>query len=175
MNGLRKDEKFGTTNSRKILHLDESLTAYSQLINLGNQSVTGGTRTQLTDDGQGFGTVSTKTLWNSVDNRINLLDARVNSYIDVGIVLASQTSAGVFQASIQLDYSPSLDGSQVITVPITRYIEYTGGVTVALHYSFKFIVTQDMKDNGIGIMVTPYASYTLENTRLTIERLVVPT
>lgn len=173
--GLHKDDRFGTTDSQKILHWDRSLTAYSQLVNLGSQAVVAGVRTQLIDDTLGVDTFTPKTLWSPVNNRINFLNANVGDYIDIDILISSLTSGSILQISVQLDYSPSLDGSLVITAPITRIAVYGATPVIGLHYSFKFVVTQVMKDNGIGIMITPFSSYTLEDTRLMIERFVVPT
>lgn len=174
--GTRNDDRMGTINSRSILRSDKSLFAYSQPINLGSQVVSSGIRTQITDNQLNPDTFLPKRLWNPINNRINLIDAEVNDYIDIDIIISAVPVGSIFQASIDLDYSPALDGSLVITPPITRILVIGGVIPPqSLHYSFKFVVTAPMKENGIGIMVRPFGLYTLVDTRLMIERLTAPT
>ena len=171
----KNDDRFNFLDSRKILRRNRSLIGYSQPINSGTQALISGVRAQIFNDAQGAETISTENLWNPINNRINLQDAEVNDYIDVDIILTAPPIGVIFQVPLQLDFSPDLDGSQVISAPVTRTAIIFTVSPVSLHYSFKFIVTQQMKDNGIGIMVTPFGNYVLQNTRFTIERLKAPT
>jgi len=169
--GVRKDENFDVINVVHIQKKTRSILGYSQLVNSGNQTINVGVRTQLTNDGQGAGSYSTETLWNPINNRINLQDARVGDYLDVNLILPTQFS-GIIQVIVQLDYSPLLDGSQVIDVPASRFIFSSGSKVEGLYYIFKFVVTQDMKDNGIGVMVTSQGNtLTFQNVRLAMQRL----
>lgn len=174
---LRKDENFRVIDVRNILNKDQSLTAYSQLVNLGNQVVPVDERTQIVDNSEGAETFTSKTLWNPITNRISLIDAKVGDYVDIDIVLTSSgTSGTIYQISTQLDYSSNLDGSLVVTKPVARFAVFSGAVgPIAVHFSFKFVINETMKENGIAIMVSPYTTYTLQSTRLMIERFVAPT
>jgi len=172
---IKNDDRFNVLNSRKILKKDVSIIGYDQPINSGSQATIAGVRTQLLNDGQGTGSYSTAVLWNPINNRINLQDAQIGDFIDINIILASVSTGGIFQFPLELDYSPLLDGSQVVTNPITRLALVTAGNMVALDYEIKFVITQEMKENGIGVMVTPFASYTLVNTYFSIVRLKIPT
>lgn len=168
--GVRKDENFNVINVVHIQKKTRSILGYSQLVNGGNQTINTGVRAQLTNDTLG-GSYSTETLWNPINNRINLQDAQVGDYIDVNLILPLQFS-GIIQVIAQLDYSPLLDGSQVIDVPASRFIFSSGSTVEGLYYIFKFVVTQDMKNNGIGVMITPQSSnLTFQNSRLAIKRL----
>jgi len=162
-------------NSRGILCSDRSVTGYSQVINSSTQPVIAGVRTQVLNDGLGTDSFSTETFWNPINNRINLQDARVGDFMDIDIVLPGVPSGSVLQFAVQLDYSPALDGSQVISQTATRLSVFTIVSLVSLQYSFKFVVTQAMKDNGIGVMVTSFNNNVLVNSRFSMERFTVPT
>jgi len=149
--GLRNDDRLGTMNSRKILKSCRSLFAYSQPINLGSQAVIAGVRTQLVDNESNPDSFTPTMLWNPINNRINLQDAKVNDYIDIDIIISGISVGSILQASIQLDFSPGLDGSQVVSAPVTRFL-VVGPTLHSLHFSFKFVVTTPMKENGIGVM-----------------------
>lgn len=170
----KNDDHFNVLDSRKILKKDVSIIGYDQPIHSGSQATIAGVRTQLINDGQGAGSYSTAVLWNPINNRINLQDAEAGDIIDINIIIASVSTGGVFQYLIQLDYSPLLDGSQVVTVPLTRLALVSVGNIIALDYEFRFVITQEMKENGIGVMATPFSSYVL-GTYFSIARLKIPT
>jgi len=170
---FHKDERYCVTNSRTNQRQGRSMIGYSQVINSGNQTIST-TRTQVTIDGLGSDSYSTETLWSSVNNRINLQDAKVGDYINADVILPFQYS-GLLQATCQLDYSATLDGSQVIGDPETHLILGSLGAQEAFLFTFKFVVTQTMKDNGIGIIATSTVSTTYYNIRLAIERSVSTT
>lgn len=166
---LYKDERFSTINSILNRRKSRSMIGYSQIIDSGSQNIPT-TRTQILIDGLGEETYSTEVMWNPITNRINFLDAQVGDYTDLDIILNFQYS-GLVQMSCQLDYSSALDGSKVIGPPETRIIFSNGLEQVAFLFTFKFMITQEMKDNGIGIMTISSVATTLYNSRLTVERL----
>jgi len=44
------------------------------------------------------------------------------------------------------------------------------GVAETLFFNYKFAVTQEMKTNGIAVMVIPNVAYTLTNSIIQIEK-----
>lgn len=150
------------------------MLGYSQVINSGSQAFIGGTRTQLINDALGPDTFSTETLWNPINNRINLRDARVGDYLDVTVIIGG-VFAGLLEARAQLDFSPTLDGSQVVGATVFNLLFAPIGSVQAGQFKFVFVVTQPMKDNGIGIMVTFGSAITVLNSRIMISRQVSET
>jgi len=171
---LRKDERYQVVNARSIQKQCRSILGYAQVINSGNQAVLAGVRTQLVNDAMGTDTFTTEMLWNRINNRINLQDAVVGDYIDVDVILTFQFG-GLNQATVQLDFSPTLDGSQVVGPPQSRLIFSSGTAAEAFHYTFKFVVTDVMKQNGIGVMIVSSVALSYQNNRFMIERLSLTT
>lgn len=163
---VSKEERFDTADARKVLLNQRTLIGYSQLYNSGSQAFTIATRTQLVIDGLGANGFSTVTLWNPINNRINLQDAKVGDYIRCYLLLPYSGSGFVPSLRIQLDYSPLLDGSQIINYPVLATVLAGGG---NYQYSIDFVVTPDMKENGIGIMGTSSIGATVTGAKLTLE------
>jgi len=161
-----KEERFNVVNARGVLLKDRSLIGYEQIFNSGSQALLVATRTQLVIDGLGSGGFSTATLWNPINNHINLQDAKVGDYIDCSLLLPFTMGGFVTTITVQLDFSPALDGSQVITPPIGNSILGSPG---NFEYNVKFNVTQEMKDNGIGIMVVANPANTIRGAELVLE------
>lgn len=167
-----KDERFNIMDSRNVQLRDRSFIGYAQLFNSGSQVLSASTNTQLVIDALGTDTYSTQNLWNSVNNKINLADAKVGDYIDCHLFLNPTTgSSFIVSVFVYFDYSPNLDGSKLITYPLTN-------TTVGrsnYEFNIKFYVTQEMKDNGIGIIVRSNIAMTLSNSKLVLENLPVKT
>ena len=163
---VSKEERFDTANARSVLLKQRTLIGYSQLYNSGVQAFVASTRTQLINDGLGPNGFSTVTLWNPINNRINLQDAKAGDYIRCYLLLPYSGSGFIPSLRVQLDYSPLLDGSQVINNPILDTVLAGGGY---YQYSINFVVIQDMKENGIGIMGTSSIGATVTGAKLVLE------
>jgi len=172
--GTRKDETFCVSNSRRLFKRCRSLIGYSQVINSGSQVIGLGVRTQLTNDALGAETFSTETLWNPINNRINLQDAIPGDYIEVDVLIGGMLG-GLLEVTAQLDFSVALDGSMVVGPAINNVLFGSGTIVESSRFTFVFVVTQIMKDNGIGIMITPNAASTFLNSRIMISRFVSTT
>jgi len=169
----RRDEKFDNLEASGYKNTNpRSLPAvgYTQIENSGSQAVLSLVRVQLTNDTLGTNSVLSELVWNPVNDRFNFIDANVGDYIDLNVVL-NITTVGLIQVSIELDFSPALDGSQTVSAKVTRLVVPTGG-TDSLFFNFKFVLTDDMKTNGIGAMATPFGAYTLDNTMFNVERTI---
>lgn len=162
-----KEGRFNVMDSRGVQFKNQSMIGYAQLLNSGSQVISGATRTQLTNNAQGTDTYYTEKLWNPINNRINLQDAVVGNYIDCQIFLPVTGVGFAIGVIVQLDYSPALDGSQVIGYPIANVTIGAGNYEV----NIKFTVTQEMKDNGIGIMVTPTVAITITGAKVVLENI----
>jgi len=162
-----KEERFNVINSIDVQFNERSLISYAQILDSGSQAITASTRTQLTIDGLGTGNYSTGTFWSSVDNKINLQDAVVGDYIDCQVFLPVTGVGATISVLVELDFSSALDGSELVTFPIANTSQNAGNY----EYNVKFYVTQTMKDNGIGIMVTPTVNITVTGAKLALKVL----
>ena len=164
-----KEQRFDTSNAKSVSLSGKTFIGYSQTFNSGAQSLLAGVRTQLTVDGLGAGTTSTQILWDPVNNRINLQDSKVGDYIDCYLLLPYVGSGFIPSLTVQLDFSPTLDGSQVITQPIVGSVLSIGG---NYEYNIKFSVTEPMKENGVGIMVVSSVNATITGAQIVLENMV---
>jgi hypothetical protein len=126
---IKRDEKFNRVTSSTYRNNNPRKLAvvnYSQVENSGSQAVLSLVRTQVVNDALGANSIINEILWNPVNNRFNFIDANVGDYFDLNIVF-NITIAGVIQASAQLDFSPALDGSQVVSAKVTHLVVPTSG------------------------------------------------
>jgi len=169
------DERFNVMDSRSILQRDRPILGYGQYIADQPQVLPSTTRIQVLNNAQDSETFFTENLWYPLINRFNLQDAKVGDIMSINIVLAAVPSGSVLQLAIQLDYSPALDGSLVISQTVKRLVISAGSATRGIEANFKFVVSQAMKDNGIAVMVTPFAPYVLSYIRFIAKRFTIPT
>ena len=162
----RNDPRFNTTNSRNVRLQNRSFVGYSQNFNSGTQALPALTRTQLTNNALGANTFSSARLWNPINNRMHLLDSRVGDYIDAHIVIPIDGAPALPNLIVELDFSPALDGSQVIGRPQSVSVFALLGDP---EFDFKFAVTSAMKANGVAIMVTPSGAFTSTSSELMLE------
>jgi len=168
----RRDPRFNVSNARHVRLGEKSFIGYSQNIHSGAQALLATTRTQLINDAQGSGSFSSARLWNPINNRIHLLDSQVGDYIDCHVVLPFSGAPFLPSLTVQLDYSPALDGSQVVSPPQVETSFVTSG---GFDYNIKFNVTSAMKANGIGIMVFASGALTVTASEVVIENLPTTT
>jgi hypothetical protein len=169
--GVEKDGDFDTSFADSYFSGTKAYVDYSQYENSGSQVMVALTRTQVTIDALGPRTDINELLWNPINNRINFIDANVGDYVDVNVALTF-TLGGLINVQIELDYSLALDGSLLAGGPSN--ISIIGSATPdVLLFNFKFVVSSEMKENGIGIMATPSVGLTFPNTILNIEKNVI--
>lgn len=130
------------------------IIGYSQVRTDTAQTLFSSTRTQLLNNATGVETYNSDGLWNTANNRINLRNAKVGDLVNVKICLSFITTA-IAQTSIELDYSPLLNGSlTVFPGRNTELVVATPGVQEAIIHSMDFVVNETMIKNGVGVMVT---------------------
>lgn len=165
---INKDLKANIVLADSYHSLQKSALDYSQFENSVAQIIPAVTRTQVVIDALGPNTISNERIWNPANNRLSLIDADVGDYLVVNVSLTT-TIGFLANISTQLDYSPALDGSLVVTGPTSRTI--LGSATPdTLFFNFKFVVNSLMKTNGIAIMTITNAPATFVGNMVQVEK-----